>query len=150
MKTRIITIGLIVMVVLNIILIAFILRGQSRPDHRHGEQRGHHLEEQLRFDAQQTREFRALKRAHFKENRQLFRKMAGLKKQLLLSNDSLKAKTIINDIETLQGQIDWNIYQHFQDVKNICHQDQLPAYEDFIDQVSQRMGPGNRMRGNRK
>ncbi len=148
MKTRIITIGLVVMVVLNIILIAFILIGQPRPGHIQGELRGHHLEEQLGFDAQQSREFRDLKRAHFRENRELFQKMAGLKKQLLLSDDRLKAKAIINDIKTLQGQIDWNIYGHFQDVKNICRPEQLPAYADFIEEVSQGMGPGHRRRGN--
>ena len=148
MKTRIITIGLIVMVVLNIILIAIILIGQPRQGHLHRERRGQHLEEQLGFDAQQSREFRDLKRAHFRENRELFRKMAGLKKQLLLSDDHLKAKEIIHEIENLQGQIDWNIYEHFQAVKSICHPNQLPAYADFIDQVSQGMEPGHRRRGN--
>jgi len=155
-KTRLLAIGLIVMIVINIgtlITIWYIFpprhfRGFRDRDRNWGRPQAY-IERTLNFTDQQKQQFRKLRRNNIRETRryvQDIRRHRGMYFNLLKQPDDSKHLTRRDSLEKLLGQdhvkLEQAMYQHLADIKNICNDQQKQRFNQIIDELQKRIGPG--------
>jgi Spy/CpxP family protein refolding chaperone len=149
MKTnRILTIAVVLLLLVNVTMLIFMLRSHGRHDMR-GRDGGPFdmMVKELNMTEQQQTDFKKLKAEHFKNIGPVFDSIKTLKKSLF---DLVKAETIndsvVNKYSSLiaeqQALVDKATINHFRQVRAMFSGDQQKKFEEFVQKMMQRRGPG--------
>lgn len=138
-KVKLLSIVSVFLIIANIILIWFIL-SQPRPQLKPtGPKKA--VIEKLHFDENQVKEYEKLISWHKLEIKKSEQKMLELKQSLYttLTGEGKTAikDTILLDIGKLQNTIEGIHYKHFQDIKNLCRQDQKKYFDLLTSEITE-------------
>ncbi|MEQ9297495.1 MAG: periplasmic heavy metal sensor [Cyclobacteriaceae bacterium] len=142
MSKRNITIGLIVMVVINLALITMIILHANGHDRWKGPS-PHMLVRQLDLDETQQVQFEGLKEDHFTVVNPKMKKIRELKKALMNTADRDEALQLTSDIGKLEGEIDYLTFEHFTKVRAMCTPEQQQKMDEIKKQISERVSERN-------
>ncbi len=136
-KIRLLTLSVIGLVVLNLVLAVFLIMG--RPGHRQFEGPRHRIIEKLRFTEPQVEAYDALIEQHRNKVRELDHMLVEAKTDLYLQTID-EDPVIVNDqlarISNLTEKLEEVHYQHFIDLKKICTEEQIPAFEQLARELA--------------
>ena len=144
-STRILTIAVVLLLLANIALVIFMVRGKRHmPGKRTGRSEPFEMMvKEMNMTAEQQKEFKTLKEEHFKNVRPLFDSVRaaktayfGLVKEPNVSDSLLNAY----DQRVIEQQIklDKLTFEHFRRVRNIFTAEQQPKFDSFIYKMMQR------------
>ena len=153
MKTnKILTFAVVLLLLVNVAMLIFMLKGRG---HRDMKNRGgapfEMMVKDLNMTEQQQADFKKLKAEHFKNIGPVFDSIKTLKKSLF---DLVKSETI-NDsavskysglIAEQQALVDKATINHFRQVRALFNGDQQKKFEEFVQKMMQRRGPGGMRR----
>jgi protein CpxP len=151
-KTKLLTITVIGLLLLNFAILAFLLvsgsRGHKRPTDR-PEGRPNPREiiiEKLHFDDKQQKEYAELIKWHRGEIKKLDSNIRQTKNELYsqLNQTEVNLKTkdsLITLLNSYQNQVEETHFKHFEDIKKLCHQDQLEDFNELTEDFSRIFAP---------
>jgi hypothetical protein len=151
-KTKLLTITVIGLLLLNFAILAFLLvsgpRGNKRPTDR-PEGRPNPREiiiERLHFDDKQQKEYTELIKWHRGEIKKLDSNIRQTKNELYyqLNQTEVNLKTkdsLITLLNSYQKQVEETHFKHFEDIKKLCHQDQLEDFNELTEDLSRIFTP---------
>ena len=149
MKTnRILTIAVVLLLVVNVVMLIFMLKGRGH--HNMKKQGGGPFDmmvKELNMTEKQQTEFKKLKDEHFTAIKPVFDSVRTLKKSLFglvkaeNLNDSL-VNTYSGLISEQQAIVDKLTIYHFRKVRALFSGEQQKKFEDFVQKMMQRRGPG--------
>ncbi len=143
-STRILTIAVIVLLLANIALVFFIMKGRKGFDHKDGRRDPMEMMmKELNMTDSQQAIFKAMKDEHFKNIRPLFDSMRAAKNNFfsLMRNVSTNDSDIqVAEQKVLdqQRKVDMMTFQHFKKVRSIFTAEQLPQYDSLINKMMDR------------
>jgi Spy/CpxP family protein refolding chaperone len=152
MKTnKVLTIAVVLLLLVNVAMLIFMLKGRGHHEARYEGSRGgpfDRMVKELNMTEQQQTEFKKLKDEHFAAIKPVFDSVRALKKSLF---DLVKAENVndslVNNYSSLISQqqaiIDKLTINHFRKVRTIFSGDQQKKFEDFVQKMMQRRGPGS-------
>jgi hypothetical protein len=147
-KTKLLTITVIGLLLLNFGTLGFlILKGKShRPPGEGRPQPKEIISERLHFDATQRKEYDKLIKWHHGEITKLDSNIRQAKNELYsqLSQDktNVKAKdSLISVINSNQKQIEETHFKHFEDIKKLCHKDQMEDFNELTEELGRIFAP---------
>lgn len=124
------------LLVSNLMLIAFLYLG--KPKNNHGNPPMEMIIEQLDFDKTQKDEFKKLMDSHRNEIQTIHKKITSIKNEIYrelkndnpMLNDSLLKKFVsgVKEIETLH-------FNHFLDIKNLSSNSQKEKFNEMADEL---------------
>lgn len=131
-KTRLLSILVIIMVVLNLIAISLLFLGRPGhgPHHRHSDIK-RLISERLELSEEQTIAYNALIQEHRKAISALDDEMMAARNVLysqLAKNETSAVDSQLVVIGQIQSKIESIHYQHFADIKALCSEEQLSAF----------------------
>jgi periplasmic protein CpxP/Spy len=136
----------IVLLLLNLILIAFLLLKPLADHHRMQREEGgpgHFLIQKLKFNAAQETAFDKLRKAHHDSIEILQAEGKKLRKSFfdgLITNANDSTTLLMADkIAANQKQIEMLTYHHFVEVKKLCTPEQIGVFNDIIQEVIQNL-----------
>ena len=142
-KTKLLTIAVIVLIILNVSTLVFIAysRTMHRGPRHQDEGPRQEVIAQLHFDKQQQQQYGKLIEKHQKIISQLDRKILETKNRLYLqliktSVDNQVEDSLITVIVGYQKQIEEAHFKHFHDLKKICKPGQLEYYYDLTTELT--------------
>lgn len=149
-NTRILTIAVILLLIVNGVMLYFILKGKGHPDNFRKDGKGGPIEmmkKELGMTDQQQKDFEAMKDAHFKNMKPLADSIRAAKtaffslvKEVSPSDSAINAAEL--KVRDLQMQADKMTFDHFRKLRNIFTADQQKKFDDFVSKMMQRPGPG--------
>lgn len=145
-KTRVLYIALAIMFVVNLMLIVTLFLSGPRHSSRMGPKNV--IIKKLSFDVDQIKEYELLIKQH-RSSIHRFQDSIHNSKQnlyaLLRGNDLSMADSIENEICNYQKGIEKAHFNHFSELKKLCKDDQLIAFEKLTFELeslfSNRIGP---------
>ena len=153
MKTnRILTIAVVLLLLVNVAMLIFMLKGHGRHEMRNrGGGPFDMMVKELNMTEQQQTAFKKLKDEHFTAIKPVFDSVRTLKKSLFglvkeeNVNDSLVSKysALISEQQAIVDKLTIN---HFRKVRALFTGDQQKKFEDFVQKMMQRHGPGGMKR----
>jgi Spy/CpxP family protein refolding chaperone len=150
MKTstnKILTIAVVLLLLANIALVIFMLKGKDRGDGKRRERRGEPAEmmaKELGMSEEQKTQYKKMRDKHLTTIRPLFDSISNVRKTFLgmvkadNSNDSI-VNSYSNRVASIQSTIDKLTLTHFRTVRGMFRDEQLKKYDDFVQRVVQRM-----------
>jgi Spy/CpxP family protein refolding chaperone len=147
---KILIIAVVLLLVVNGTMLFFMLRNRNHhPEKFEGGKGGPFdmMVKELNMTDQQQTDFKKLKEEHFKVIRPLFDSVRVLKQSLFglvkqeTANDSLISK-YSNLISERQAAIDKLTIDHFRKVRALFSEEQQKKFDDFVQKMMQRRGPG--------
>jgi len=154
-KTRILTILVVVMVLLNAATLAFLFKGNHHGPRPQGRQRvgpKNIVIEKLNFNAEQIAKYEQLIAEHrvaINKNDSLMLATRNALYSQLVKQDSIEMELQLNAIGKLQKEIEHVHFQHFQDLKALCMEEQLPAFEKLVEELAAFFNGGKPPQGKR-
>ena len=155
-KTKLLTITVIGLLLLNLGTLGFLFFNGKR-DHR-GPSEGRPepkeiIIEKLHFDAAQQKEYGKLIEWHRGQIRKLDTNIRQAKNELYLQLGDTEVNTTTKDsliavINSNQKQIEETHFKHFNDIKKLCHKDQMEDFNALSEELSRIFAP-NKPRGPR-
>jgi len=149
MKTnRILTIAVVLLLVVNVAMLIFMLKGRGHHDMKNrGGGPFDMMVKELKMTEQQQTEFKKLKDQHFTAIKPVFDSVRALKKSLFdLVKEENVNDSLVNNFSGLISQqqaiIDKLTINHFRKVRALFSGDQQKKFEDFVQKMMQRHGPG--------
>ena len=149
MNNKIILAALIIMIILNgaALFMLFNKKDCSRSGKPSKTEMKGSLEEDLNLNEEQATTFKALQNDHFEGMKMLNKELHETKQSIMaslasneMSDSALQIE--LNHIGDLHVEMERNIYEHFRQLKQICNDEQIQLYNDFIMRVSERIkGP---------
>ena len=155
-KTKLLTLAVITLLVLNLGTLGFLLlsgpKGHKPPSGQGPEGRPKPREiiiEKLHFDANQQKEFDKLIQWHQGEIRSIEDNIREAKNELyqILSASEVNLKTkdsLINALALDQKQIESTHFKHFEDIKKMCHKEQLEDFNNLTEELGRIFSKGQR------
>ena len=152
-KTKLLTISVIGLLLLNLATLSFLFlngpRGHKPPfdgPPRDGQKPREIIIDKLHFDANQQKEYDKIIQWHHGEINKLDDNIRQTKNELYsqLSKSEVNVKTkdsLIAVINSFQKQIEQTHFRHFEDIKKICHQNQLEDFNDLTEELSKIFAP---------
>ncbi len=146
-KTKLLTITVIGLLLLNFAILAFLLvsgpRGHKRPTDR-PEGRPNPREiiiERLHFDDNQQKGYDKIVQWHKGQIKKLDENLRSAKNELYnqLKQPQVDVKikdSLIAVINANQKQIEETHFKHFEDIKKLCHKDQLEDFNELTEDLS--------------
>ena len=140
---KILTIAVILLLVTNIALVIFMVKGKSHRDTRTTKSDAYEMMvKELGMTDQQQKDYKQLKEDHFKSIRPLFDSLRAAKSAFFsLIKDSTIADSTINSYEQQisekQSVIDKLTFAHFKRVRNLFTPEQQPKFDEFIKKMMQ-------------
>ncbi len=143
--TRILSIAVILLLLANIALVVFMMKGKKRGGEKRsgrGEPFGMMVKE-LNMTEQQQKDYKQLKEDHFKNVRPLFDSVRAAKTAFFeLVKEPSVSDSLLNAYELrvtgLQTRLDKITFEHFRQVRNIFTAEQQPKFDTFIRKMMQR------------
>ena len=153
-KTKVLIYSVIVLIVLNISVLTLLViskneaRFDHRPDHKSPKEV---VIEELHFDKNQCNQYSKLIDVERKEVRELEEKSKIAHEQLysLLgkSKTNEKAKdSLLLIISNSQHEIELNHFNHFIDIKKICHPNQIEDFNHLANELARIFGKNKKPR----
>jgi len=147
-KTKLLTVGVIGLLVINLGTLGFLLLGPKghKPPHEGRPEPREIITEKLHLDATQQKEYGKLIQWHRGEIEKLDNNIRQAKNQLyaLLSQPETNAKTkdsLIAVINANQKEIEQTHFKHFEDIKKLCHKDQMDDFNALTEELSRLFAP---------
>jgi hypothetical protein len=151
-KTKLLTITVIGLLLLNFAILAFLLvsgpRGHKRPnDTAKGRLNPREIIiERLHFDVNQQKEYDKIVQWHRGEIKKLDSNIRYTKNELYshLNQTEVNFKTkdsLISLLNSYQKQVEETHFKHFEDIKKLCHQDQLEDFNELTEDLSRIFAP---------
>ncbi len=141
-RTKLLTISVIGLLLLNLATISFLLIGPPK-DHRRPEDKKPNevIIDKLHFDAEQIKKFDAIIQIHKTKVETFEKDIRKNKNQLyvLLLDKEInihKKDSLLQIISNDLNQIENLHFNHFIEIKNICREDQLKNYYDLTEDLS--------------
>lgn len=157
-KTKLLSISVVALLVMNLALMAFLMFGRPSPKHPRGgpppqkERSGPKgmIIAKLSLDDGQQASYQLLIDAHKKSIKEQQTKIMEDKNHLfsLLKSDDLSQKdNIIAKISLTQAAIENTHFQHFLDLKGLCRPDQIDDFNALTEELAVLFpGPGKKKR----
>jgi len=151
-RTKLLTITIIGLLLLNFATLGFLFmsgpRGHKRPNDR-PEGRPDPREiiiERLHFDVNQQKEYDKIVQWHKGQIKKLDENLRSAKNELYnqLKQPQIDVKikdSLIAVINANQKQIEETHFKHFEDIKKLCHQDQLEDFNELTEELSRILAP---------
>ena len=155
MKTnRILTIAVVLLLLVNVAMLIFMLKGRGHHGMKNqGAREGPFdmMVKELNMTEQQQTEFKKLKEAHFAAIKPVFDSVRTLKKSLFgLVKEENVNDSLVNNYSGLISQqqaiIDKLTINHFRKVRTLFSGDQQKKFDEFVQKMMQRRGPGGMRR----
>jgi hypothetical protein len=151
-RTKLLTITVVGLLLLNFATLGFLfLSGPKghRPPHDRPEGKPDPKEiiiERLHFDENQQKEYDKIIQWHKGEIKRLDGNLRLAKNelyaQLKLPQVDVKIKdSLIAVINTNQKQIEATHFKHFEDIKKLCHKEQIQDFNDLTEELSRIFAP---------
>jgi len=151
-KTKLLTFTVIGLLVLNFATLGFLLVSGPKghkPPHDRPEGRPNPKEiiiEKLHFDASQQKEYDKLIQWHRGEIDRLDKGIREAKNNLyaLLRENQIDTKvkdSLLAQINANQKQIEATHFKHFEDIKKLCHKEQLENFANLTEELSRIFAP---------
>ncbi len=102
------------------------------------------LKEEINFSDEQMTAFFPLREKHKQQTSLLLSDMQKLKGEIIntvISGDDAKANEISLQIGEKQKQLEFNVYDHFKSIRNICTDKQKPKFDSFVDDMGKMLAP---------
>src|SRR5258705_11458996 len=149
MKTnRVLTVAVILLLLVNAAMLIFMLKGRGHHDmKKQGGGPFDTMVKELSMTEQQQTEFKKLKDEHFTAIKPVFDSVRTLKKSLFgLVKEENVNDSLVNNYSVLISQqqaiIDKLTINHFRKVRALFSGDQQKKFDDFVQKMMQRRGPG--------
>ena len=131
-KIRFLTWAVVVLTLLNLFSLALLWRPPGPPPHP--ENARHLIIKRLRFDETQKAAYAQLVEKHQADIRQKDRETAAVRQALyagLRGEAPANSDSLLAEIGRLCGTVEHIHLAHFQEIKNLCRPDQVPAFNDL-------------------
>ena len=143
---KILTIAVVLLLITNIALVAFMVLGRNKPGGRHSGSRRDMAEmmaKELNMTEQQKKDHKQLKEEHFKNIKPLLDSVRAVKTTLFaLVKDATVSDSIVNvytqQISKTESTIDQLTFTHFRIVRNLFTTEQQPKFDEFVQKMMQR------------
>jgi hypothetical protein len=147
-KTKLLTFSVIALLLINLGTLGFLFLTSSNSNHPHGNNDFKRRPEpkeiiikKLNFDSKQISEYEKLIQWHRKEIRSIEENIRATKNELYLQlhENTINSKvkdSLIDALATYQKQIENTHFNHFQDIKKICREDQLDDFNALTEELS--------------
>ena len=155
MKTnKILTIAVVLLLVVNVVMLVCMMRGRGHHGMRKQGGKSGPVEmmmKELNMNDQQQTEFKKLKDEHFTAIKPVFDSVRTLKKSLfgLVKEENIN-DSLVNNYSALIAQqqaiIDKLTINHFRKVRALFSGDQQIKFDDLVQKMMQRRGPGGMRR----
>ena len=145
-RTKLLTIAVVGLVLLNLIMIGLLLFGPAPLlGHGGGNRPARVIIKRLRFDASQQRTYRRLVTEHQRQTRELALESARLHQayyELLVAEqpDSVQANRLSQRIGTNQRAQTQLNFAHFGQIKALCRPDQQADFARLVTELTQLFG----------
>ena len=147
-KTKLLTIAVIGLLVINFGTLGFLLlgpKGHKQP-HEGRPKPKEIITDKLHFDANQQKDYAELIKWHHGQIEKLDENIRNAKNelysQLSQAETNIKAKdSLIAMINSNQKQIEVTHFKHFEDIKKLCHKDQMEDFNDLTEELSRIFAP---------
>jgi hypothetical protein len=147
-KTKLLTNAVIGLLVINFGTLGFLLLGQKRhlPPHEGRPEPKEIIIDKLHFDDNQQKDYAKLIEWHHGQIEKLDGNIRNAKNQLYSElsqpETNVRAKdSLIAVINSNQKQIEETHFKHFEDIKKLCHKDQLEDFNDLTEELSRIFAP---------
>lgn len=148
-QIRLIKIGFIILLVMNIALLAAMLIGQRRHHRPAPLHMRNKIVTELGFDTAQENAFKKIMKAHHEKMMTIDHQLKGAMKLYFdgLSTENQHQDKLVTKIQNLETEKLKATYDHFSDIKSLCTDDQLKIFASVIeDALRPILGSGNKMR----
>lgn len=125
----------------NLLLVVFML--MRKPPHHSGPR--DLIIERLHFDEKQIQQYDGLIQQHRMQIREKEHELMDAKTQyysLLKNKDQKNGDSLVQKIGTISMETEKINFKHFQDIRKICHPDQLQDFDHLIDEFEALFAPG--------
>ena len=155
-KTKLLTITVVGLLLLNLGTLGFLfLNGKNHGSLREGRREPKQIIiNKLHFDANQQIEYAKLIEWHHGEITRLDDNIRESKNNLYLQLNQNETNVKIKDsliamINSNQKQIETTHFKHFEDIKKLCYPNQMDAFNELTEELSQIFSRGQKTRGPR-
>lgn len=155
-KTKLLTFAVITLLLINLGTLGFLFLSGPNGHHPHrgegpegGPKPREIIIEKLHFDANQQKEYDKLIKWHQGEIRRLDDAIRKAKNDLYsgLSEDIINEQSkdsLITLLNSYQKQIETTHFKHFEDIKKICHNEQLEDFNELTEELSRIFSRGQK------
>ena len=149
-KTKFLTIGIIVLLLLNAVTLFLLFRIQlgqkDRPPQR-GEGPANFIVDQLKLDANQQQQFADLRREHqgfARKHHEEEKNLHDAYFNLLKTDhpDKARVDSIAGLMASHHKEFEQFTFEHFQKLRAICRDDQKKLFDETIDEIAKMVGGG--------
>lgn len=147
-KTKLLTIAVIGLLVINLGTLGFLLLNGKGDPHPHGgrPEPREIIIEKLHFDAVQQKEYAKLIEWHRSEITRLDDNIRKAKNELYsqlsqAETNATSKDSLISVINSNQKQIEETHFRHFEDIKKLCHKDQMKDFNALTEELSRIFAP---------
>ena len=149
-KTKLLTITIVGLLLLNLGTLCFLFfNGQKRHHTLPGEGRPEPREiiiEKLHLDSNQQKEYDKLIQWHKTQIKKLDENIRQAKKELYIqlaqSETNVKVKDSLTTLlADYQKQIEETHFKHFEDIKKLCHKDQIKDFDTLTEELGRLFTP---------
>lgn len=147
---------IIILVILNVVTMAsfWLKRPPFGPGGRPGGERSGHriMGDQLHLSAEQIQQFAEIRNKHFSQIRPLQEQSHQLRLDLLdeiftVNPDQAKINELLTELGDKQSQFEMNLFNHFQELKTACNQQQTEALKTMLINLIESTRPRDPQRG---
>jgi len=137
-KVKFLSIIAIGLLISNLVLVGFMLF--KKPKHPMGEGPKKIVIEKLHFDDKQVGQYEAIIKEHQKKIRTSDEKILSIKNALYTTltkeNSATERDSLINQIASVQAEIENIHYNHFVEMKALCKPEQQKYFEALTQEIS--------------
>jgi hypothetical protein len=140
---KILVVALVLLLLVNIAMLVFIIKGKERPARRQGKAPFERMVKELNMSDQQRKQYDSLREVHFSAIRPLFDSMRTLRQALFnqMKADTLNEQIIRGfsaQISDKQALADRLTLLHFRNVRALFSGDQQRKFDEFVQKMMQR------------
>jgi len=141
-KTNFLKLSLIGLLLLNLSTLSFIILKDNKSDeNRKSNKPDQLIINKLEFDTDQENRYKKSIQKHCQQINIIQETILNYKNNLYTklknnSNSKTQIDSLISKINEQQKNIELINYNHFLDIKEICSQKQIPAYNELVNELS--------------
>jgi protein CpxP len=141
-KTNFLKLSLIGLLLLNLSTLSFIILKDNKSDENRKRNKPDQLIiNKLEFNTDQENSYKKLIQKHSQQINIIQETILNYKNNLYTklknnSNSKTQIDSLISKINEQQKNIELINYNHFLDIKEICSQKQIPAYNELVNELS--------------
>ena len=148
-KVLFLTICVVLLFLLNAGMLVYLFRLRSYQQELRGQGAELFIIDRLKLDAKQQQVFANLRKQHQDVTRRIHEEDRHLHDEFftLLKTahpDKTKADSIASLIASQRAKIEKATFEHFEQLRNLCNEDQKVLFDNTIDEIARRMAPHRR------